>query len=91
MNLCSVHFPEPIMMFKERPLCKKCIQEQFEEQKRQMTHTQRAMSSVKMLGLNNRMLTEYQGEKQKISRSLQRLDNFKKHFRYIQDDIRQRE
>jgi len=25
MNLCQVHFPEPIMMFKEKPLCKKCI------------------------------------------------------------------
>jgi len=29
MNLCQEHFPEPIMMFKEKPLCKKCIQEQF--------------------------------------------------------------
>ena len=25
MNLCQVHFPEPIMMFKDKPLCKKCI------------------------------------------------------------------
>lgn len=29
MNLCQEHFPEPIMMFKEKPLCKKCIQQQF--------------------------------------------------------------
>lgn len=29
MNLCQEHFPEPIMLFKERPLCKKCIQEEL--------------------------------------------------------------
>ena len=34
---------------------------------------------------------EFQSEKQKLTRSLQRLDNFKKHFRYIEDDIKQRE
>ena len=36
-------------------------------------------------------MQEFQSEKQKISRSLQRLDNFKKQFRYIEDDIKQRE
>lgn len=43
MNLCQEHFPEPIMMFKEKPLCKKCIQEQIKEQQAQFkkqSHTQ---------------------------------------------------
>ena len=31
MNLCQDHFPEPIMMFRDKPLCKKCISEQFAE------------------------------------------------------------
>ena len=46
---------------------------------------------MNFLGLANRNLQEYQSEKQKITRSLQRLDNFKKLFRYIEDDIKQRE
>lgn len=44
------------------------------------------MNSAKMLGLAPK--NEYNTEKQKITRSLQRLDNFKKHFRYIEDDIK---
>lgn len=56
-----------------------------------MSHTQQAMNSAKLLGLNHRHLNEYQSEKQKITRSIQRLDNFKRHFRYIEDDIKQRE
>jgi len=56
-----------------------------------MSHTQQAMTNAKMLGLSHRPLNEFQSEKQKITRSLQRLDNFKKHFRYIEDDIKQRE
>ena len=94
MNLCQVHFPEPIMMFKDKPLCKKCIQEEFAQQQaqfRKMSHTQHAMSNAKLLGLQHRPLLEFQSEKQKISRSLHRLDNFKKSFRYIEDDIKQRE
>lgn len=37
-----MHFPEPIMMFKEKPLCRKCIQEEISEQQaqyRKMSHT----------------------------------------------------
>ena len=49
------------------------------------------MSNAKLLGLQHRPLLEFQSEKQKISRSLHRLDNFKKSFRYIEDDIKQRE
>lgn len=56
-----------------------------------MSHTQHAMSNAKLLGLQHRPLLEFQSEKQKISRSLHRLDNFKKSFRYIEDDIKQRE
>ena len=56
-----------------------------------MSHTQKAMNNAKMLGLSHRPLNEFQSEKQKIMKSLQRLDNFKKHFRYIEDDIKQRE
>lgn len=56
-----------------------------------MSHTSQAMNSAKLLGLNHRHLNEYQSEKQKITRSIQRLDNFKKQFRYIEDDIKQRE
>ena len=56
-----------------------------------MSHTQQAMNSAKMLGLARPTMHEFQSEKQKITRSLQRLDNFKKHFRYIEDDIKQRE
>ena len=30
MHLCQEHFPEPIMMMsRDKPLCKKCIAEQF--------------------------------------------------------------
>ena len=30
MHLCQDHFPEPIMMHsRDKPLCKKCIAEQF--------------------------------------------------------------
>ena len=94
MNLCQVHFPEPIMMFKEKPLCKICITEQFTDQQAQfkkMSHTQQAMNNAKLLGITHRPYQEYQSEKQKITKSLQRLDNFKKQFRYIEDDIKQRE
>ena len=56
-----------------------------------MNHTQQAMNSAKMLGLARPAMHEFQSEKQKITRSLQRLDNFKKPFRYIEDDIKQRE
>jgi len=62
MNLCQVHFPEPIMLFKEKPMCKKCIQEEFAEQQnqyRKLSHTQSAMSSAKLLGLQHRPMQEY--------------------------------
>lgn len=52
-----------------------------------MTHTQNAMNNPNMFGINNRRLQDFTNEKQKISRSIARLDNFKKHFRYMQDDI----
>ena len=81
MNLCQEHFPEPIMMIQDKPLCKKCIQEQFAFQKQRMnkmSHTQQAMTNVNFLGLANRPLQEFQSEKQKITRSIQRLVNFKK-------------
>ena len=73
MNLCQEHFPEPIMMIQDKPLCKKCIQEQFAFQKQRMnkmTHTQQAMTNVNFLGLANRPLQEFQSEKQKITRSI---------------------
>ena len=81
MNLCQEHFPEPIMMIQDKPLCRKCIQLQFAFQKQRMnkmSHTQQAMTNVNFLGLANRPLQEFQSEKQKITRSIQRLDNFKK-------------
>jgi hypothetical protein len=34
-NLCEEHFPEPIIMFLEKPLCKKCIPEYIIKQKQQ--------------------------------------------------------
>ena len=34
-NLCEEHFPEPIIMFLEKPLCKKCIPEYISRQKEQ--------------------------------------------------------
>ncbi len=79
------------MMFKEKPLCKKCISEQVQMQQAKfkgMNHTEKAMNNAKMLGLVPRPVNQYQSEKQKITKSIQRLDNFKKQFRYIEDDIK---
>ena len=53
-----------------------------------MSYTEKAMSNAKLLGLQHRPMQEFQSEKQKITRSVQRLDNFKKQFRYIEDDIK---
>lgn len=58
---------------------------------KKMSHTQAAMNNARLLGINPKPLNMYQSEKQKIQRSIQRLDNFKKQFRYIEDDIKQRE
>ena len=55
------------------------------------SHTEMAMNNARMLGIAPRQMNVYQSEKQKITRSIQRLDNFKKQFRYIEDDIKQRE
>ena len=30
-NLCEKHFPEPILFFLERPLCKKCVPEYMKQ------------------------------------------------------------
>ena len=46
------------------------------------------MTGAKFLGLNNRQIQEFQSERQKITKSIFRLDNFKKQFRFIEDDIR---
>jgi len=44
-----------------------------------------------MLGINTMALNAYQSEKSMISRSLERLTNFKRDFRYLNDEINDRE
>jgi len=44
-----------------------------------------------MLGINTMALNAYQSEKSMISRSLERLSNFKRDFRYLNDEINDRE
>ena len=44
-----------------------------------------------MLGINSMALNAYQSEKSQISRSLERLSNFKRDFRYLADEIADRE
>ena len=73
MNLCQEHFPEPIMMFKEKPMCKKCISREVQmaqDKFKGMNHTEKAMNNVKMLGLAPRPVNQYQNEKQKITKSI---------------------
>lgn len=87
MNLCPIHFPEPIIMFKDRPLCKICIQEQFAEQMAKTgAKSNQAMGFAKEIATN-----VHQTEKQKIMRGLARINDFKKNFRYMHEDINQRE
>ena len=55
MNLCQDHFPEPIMMFKDKPLCKKCISEQFAGQMARQgakSNPNQAMSFAKEIAAN---------------------------------------
>jgi len=44
-----------------------------------------------MLGINTMALNAYQSEKSQISRSLERLANFRRDFRYLNDEITDRE
>jgi hypothetical protein len=44
-----------------------------------------------MLGINTMALNAYSSEKSMISRSLERLSNFKRDFRYLNDEINDRE
>ena len=44
-----------------------------------------------MLGINTMALNAYQSEKTMVSRSFERLTNFKRDFRYLNEEIQDRE
>ena len=75
------------MMFKDKPLCKRCISEQFAGQMAKSGNkSNQAMGFAKEMQID-----QHQTEKQKIMRSLARINDFKKNFRYMHEDINQRE
>jgi len=43
-----------------------------------------------MLGINTMALNAFSGEKSMISRSLQKIDDFKKDLRYYQEELTER-
>jgi len=49
------------------------------------------MQTAKMLGLSNLTLNMYQAEKSQISRSLERINLFRREIRMMLEDIKQRE
>lgn len=49
------------------------------------------IQTARMLGLNSLALNMYQTEKNQISRSLERLNMFRRELAYMQDDIKQRQ
>lgn len=79
------HFPEPIILTYDRPLCKKCIPEYIAQQKGDKT------SSTPVPGMSSLALNNFQSEKSQISRCLDRISNFKRDFRNIEQEIAERE
>jgi hypothetical protein len=49
------------------------------------------MNNARMLGLGSMVMNPYSTEKTLISKSLSRLTNFKSTFRYLNDEIKERE
>ena len=61
MHLCQEHFPEPIMMMsRDKPLCKKCIADQFVAVQKQGAkgNSDPSISDSKLPG-NQKPLNEY--------------------------------
>lgn len=60
-KLCEEHFPEPILYFFDKPLCKKCLPKYLENNKgknRSLSQNQ-SIELAKMLGINNMALNAY--------------------------------
>jgi|APCry1669189241_1035207.scaffolds.fasta_scaffold13093_2 hypothetical protein len=96
-NLCEEHFPEPILfgVADGQFVCKKCIPEYIAKQNQSnggtaLTHQQK-MNNARMLGMGSHVLNPYSTEKTLISKSITRLTNFKSTFRYLNDEILERE
>jgi hypothetical protein len=75
--------------------CKKCIPDYIAKQKESaggavLTHQQK-MNNARMLGMSSYVLNPYSTEKSLISKSLSRITNFKSTFRYLNDEIKERE
>lgn len=49
------------------------------------------MNNARLLGMNSLALNAYQSEKSQISRSLERMANFKRDFRILDQEIADRE
>lgn len=78
------------MMFLDRPLCKKCIPEYIAARNENNEGEGNPNSQAKILGINTMALNAYQTEKSQISRSLERLQYFRKDFRAMQSEIDER-
>jgi hypothetical protein len=95
-DLCEEHFPEPILFsLVDKSLCKKCIPDFIAKKNESkgetvLTHEQK-MNNARMLGLGSMVMNPYSTEKTLISKSLSRLTNFKSTFRYLNDEIKERE
>ena len=81
-------------------MCKKCIPEflkQKQTQGRGGKGQQKSLSDnqmkdlAKMLGINTMALNAYQSEKNMITRSLQKIDDFKKDIKYYEQELQERE
>lgn len=68
----------------DRPLCKKCIPEYIAKQKGDKAGAQ-------MPGMNSLALNAFQSEKSQIARCLDRISNFRRDFRNIEQEIAERE
>lgn len=55
-----------------------------------LTHQQK-INNARLLGMGSYVLNPYATEKSLISKSLSRLTNFKSSFRYLNDEIKERE
>ena len=88
-NLCLEHFPEPIIMTYDKPLCKKCIPEYISSKSKpsQDVSSQQKMNNARLLGMGSLALNQFQSEKSQISRSLERISNLKRDFRILDQEI----
>jgi len=95
-DLCEEHFPEPILFsLADKPVCKKCIPEYVAKQTQSTGGTvlshQQKMNNARMLGMQSYIMNPYATEKTLISKSLQKLTNFKSTFRNLSLEILERE